>query len=68
VERLDAYFAHHQACKNFTLIARFNELRAALQWMHPGTSFRWITHPHEGMSIQARLPMLRLGAGQHRPP
>ena len=35
-ERLDAYFAHLRACGNadYTVVARFDELRVALQWMH----------------------------------
>jgi integrase len=59
-ERLDAYFEHLQQCRNrdYTVVARFDELRAALQWMHSSTSFGWITHPH-GVSIKARLPMIR---------
>jgi integrase/recombinase XerD len=61
-ERLDAYFAHLQQCHNrdYTVVSRFDELRIALQWMHPGTTFGWITHPH-GVSIKARLPMIRRG-------
>jgi site-specific recombinase XerC len=63
-ERLDGYFAHLRACGNadYSVVARFAELRMALQWMVPGTSFQEITAPH-GVSIRAGLPMQKRRSG-----
>jgi site-specific recombinase XerC len=63
-ERLNGFFAHLRACGNadYTVVARFDELRMALQWMVPDTSFRWITSPH-GVSIRAGLPMQKRRSG-----
>lgn len=58
--RLDAYFEHLRICGNadYTIVARFAELRMALQWMHPGTDFGWIERPG-GVSLRRLLPMRR---------
>jgi integrase len=63
-EWLDGYYEHLQACGNadYTVVTRFAELRTALQWMVPGTSFHRITAPH-GVSIRARLPMTKRRSG-----
>ncbi|MDA8250230.1 MAG: tyrosine-type recombinase/integrase [Rhodospirillales bacterium] len=59
-ERLDAYFLHLTGCGNadYTVIARFAELKTALRWMQPEGDFRWIMRPN-GVALRDLLPMRR---------
>ena len=59
-ERLDAYFLHLRGIGNadYTIVGRFAELRATLQWMYPGVDFGWIERPG-GVSLRKLLPMRR---------
>lgn len=57
-ERLDSFFLYlrAQGCRDVTLHGRFIELRQALEWMYPGSSFKQVTHP-DGVSLAANLDL-----------
>lgn len=58
LDMLDDYFGHLQEIGNadYTVIAYFDGLRRAMNWMFPGSNFKFITAPG-GISLTSCLPM-----------
>jgi integrase len=60
LERLDGFYQCLRQCGNadYTIVGRFEELRGALQLMHPERDFTFVTRP-QNLSIRRRLRMRR---------
>jgi integrase len=59
-ENLAGFYQHliDCGCSGHTIVNYFNHLRAALQRMHPGQSFKFITHPN-GIPLRQKLDMTK---------
>ena len=59
-ENLEGFHQHLLACgcTGHTILNYFNHLRMALERMHPGQSFKFITHPN-GIPLRKKLDMTK---------
>jgi integrase len=59
-ENLEEYYRHLLACgcAGYTILNYFNQLRLALERMHPGRRFKHITHPN-GIPLRQRLDLTK---------